>query len=411
MNDSVREEMSTKVAPSKPLRYETRGNSKMINKPSQPLHSRVPKLEVETPKNPPSATKQKTPNLFEFQNKNATLPEWRLQLQNAVRKRQEEKQFEEEIPKKGKATAPKAVLRADGNAALKAEPVQEASPINHSDPRVQNALRRIETSRKQFSTDEEIVTEQVEETAVSNKKDYPFYIAARNAETVKNVPATRNPVDVSQKTRNADSLRNENGDFDTNKLPPLSPPAEIANDVEIRAFEASEKAEVLSPKVEKQEIKIEVVKPKEVVETQIVEVEEADDVASFGMRFNAGLFDLIIGSFASFVLLSPFILFSGNWFTVSGFFAFLATTAIVMFVYLTASVGLFGKTFGMRMFSLEVIDIEEEDYPSLHQAAVSSSVYLLSLAVGGIGFLTMMFNDEKRAIHDIVSGTMTVKEL
>jgi uncharacterized RDD family membrane protein YckC len=90
--------------------------------------------------------------------------------------------------------------------------------------------------------------------------------------------------------------------------------------------------------------------------------------------------------------------------------AFLATCAVVMFVYLTATVSMYGKTFGMRLFSLELIDVEDEDYPTLHQAAVSSAVYLLTLAFGGIGFITLPFNEEKRAIHDIVSGTIVVKE-
>jgi uncharacterized RDD family membrane protein YckC len=64
----------------------------------------------------------------------------------------------------------------------------------------------------------------------------------------------------------------------------------------------------------------------------------------------------------------------------------------------------------MKLFSLEIIDVQENDYPSLHQAAVSSSVYLLSLALGGIGFLTMLINSEKRAAHDLISGTIVVKE-
>jgi uncharacterized RDD family membrane protein YckC len=64
----------------------------------------------------------------------------------------------------------------------------------------------------------------------------------------------------------------------------------------------------------------------------------------------------------------------------------------------------------MKLFSLEVIDIEENDYPTFHQAAVSSSVYLLSLALGGTGFLTVPFTADRRAVHDIVSGTVVVRE-
>jgi len=64
----------------------------------------------------------------------------------------------------------------------------------------------------------------------------------------------------------------------------------------------------------------------------------------------------------------------------------------------------------MKLFSLELIDADLNEYPSFHQAAVSSAVYLLSLPLGGLGFLTIFFNDEKRAAHDIVSGTIIVNE-
>ena len=128
------------------------------------------------------------------------------------------------------------------------------------------------------------------------------------------------------------------------------------------------------------------------------------------MRFNAGFFDLIIGGFTSLLLLAPFMITGGDWLTFTGLLAFLATLSIVMFVYLTTTIGFYGRTFGMRIFSLEVVDINGENYPTLHQAAVSSAVYILSLVFGGAGFLTMLFNRDKRAAHDLISGTMVVKE-
>ncbi len=65
----------------------------------------------------------------------------------------------------------------------------------------------------------------------------------------------------------------------------------------------------------------------------------------------------------------------------------------------------------MHLFSLEMIDADAEEYPTLHQAAVSSSVFLLSLAFGGAGFVTCLFDEDGRAIHDLVSNTLVVKEL
>jgi uncharacterized RDD family membrane protein YckC len=78
---------------------------------------------------------------------------------------------------------------------------------------------------------------------------------------------------------------------------------------------------------------------------------------------------------------------------------------------MTASLAVWGRTFGMRLFSLELIDAEMNRYPTVHQAAVSSAVYLLSMFFGGLGFLTVFYNEEKRAIHDIVSGTLLIREI
>ena len=61
------------------------------------------------------------------------------------------------------------------------------------------------------------------------------------------------------------------------------------------------------------------------------------------MRFNAGLFVLIIGVFASLILLSPFIISGGSWMSLYGVFAIAAAVAIVMFVYLTASIAFIGR--------------------------------------------------------------------
>ncbi|HEX3101264.1 MAG TPA: RDD family protein, partial [Pyrinomonadaceae bacterium] len=138
--------------------------------------------------------------------------------------------------------------------------------------------------------------------------------------------------------------------------------------------------------------------------------DEIDDLAPFSMRFGAGLFDLIIGGFVSALLLSPFAFSGANWTTTFGILTFLAATAIVSFLYMTISVGFFGKTMGMRLFSLEVVDALENEYPTLQQAAISTSIYLISMALAGTGFITALFNEERRAAHDLLSGTIVVRE-
>ncbi len=410
INDSVREDLVGKIsaAAKKSVNLEMKINT-MPNKTPEPVKNIASPKPVATAPKPTTSdlsAKPTNPTLIEFHSKNATVPEWRLQLQNAVRQRQELDKPQTDDGENLSA-APRARLITSGANALKTQAVKKPQQILHDNPNVARALQRIEDSRQKFLIEEEESQPAPSVSVQKANKNYPFYIAGKTDDaTIK--PAEVNPsINSFAKPKLASSLRTEKEKLDTNKLPPLPKPAQISTSFETRAI-ISERIEAKIEEAPKLEIKL--VKFEEIVGREETEIEEFDDCPTFAMRFNAGLFDLIIGSFSSLLLLSPFMLLGGNWVSTAGFFAFVATCAIVMFIYLTTTIGLYGKTFGMRLFSLEVVDLEGEDYPTFHQAAVSSSVYLLSLALGGIGFLTLPLNEDRRAVHDLVSGTIVVKE-
>jgi len=411
INDSVREDLVKKisVAAKKSLNLERKINTMPNKTPETVKNIASPKPVATAPKPTTSdlSAKPTTPTLIEFHSKNASVPEWRLQLQNAVRQRQELDRPQTDEGENLSAT-PRTRLVTSGANALKIETVEEPQQILHDNPDVARALQRIKDSRQKFLVKEEQQPQPMPSvSAPKGNKNYPFYIAGKtDGATIK--PAEVNPsINSFAKPKLASSLKTEKEKPDTNKLPPLPKPAQISTSFETRTI-VSEKVKAKIEEAPKLEIKL--LKSEEIVETKEAEIEEFDDCPTFAMRFNAGLFDLIIGSFSSLLLLSPFMLLGGNWVSTAGLFAFVATCAIVMFIYLTTTIGLYGKTFGMHLFSLEVVDLEGEDYPTLHQAAVSSSVYLLSLALGGIGFLTLLFNEDRRAVHDLVSGTIVIKE-
>ncbi len=412
ISDSVRLDLVNKIYPvTKPANIEAKINFTVPKKADKPDKEDKPEKnenqpEASTAKSVTSSisTKLTSPTLVEFHTASAAIPEWRLQLQNTVRRRHERAQNVSEKPTAPSARQPNLVT--NGATALKIEPVEEAvepETVQIGNPKLASALERIKNSRQKFLVEEETATATTPVPAPAKaNKNYPFYIASKTNEA--DVKAT---VNATIKPKLATSPRTETKDLDTNKLPPLPVSAKIATSFENNPA-VSVPQETKSK--EKKKIAVEFVEIEEIVQTEEPEIEENDDCAPFAMRFNAGLFDLIIGSFLSLILLAPFILLSEGWMSTTGIFAFLATCAVIMFVYLTTSVSMYGKTFGMRLFSLELIDFEGEDYPTLHQAAVSSAVYLLSLAFGGIGFLTLPFNEEKRAVHDLVSGTIVVKE-
>jgi uncharacterized RDD family membrane protein YckC len=431
INDSVREELKDKISPiAKPLNLERKPLIPTRIEPMPPvLNKPIPPPVVPRPQKPfvemtvekavtlettvtaDISVKPTASTLVEFHNKNATVPEWRLQLQNAVLKRQNRSTIQ--IGSSEAMAAPQAKLVTNGATALKPEPQPETESVFHANPTVNSALQRIQQSRRQFLVEEKAEIAPVVATATAAPaKSYPFRIATKSGEVVpvpvETKPATfiePKPATVNQtiKPRIAATPTLEKKEFDTNKLPPL--PAKSVQDFDIHATKPDADVEEL----EKTEIKL--VEIEEFIEEEEIETEEIEDLAPFAMRFNAGLFDLIIGAFLSFILLTPFMIKNGSWLTTAGFLAFCVSLAVVMFIYMTISIGLYGRTFGMRLFSLEVVDIEGEEYPTLHQAAVSSCLYLLSLALGGIGFLTLPFNSEKRAVHDLVSGTIVVKEI
>jgi uncharacterized RDD family membrane protein YckC len=406
INDSVREELVGKIsAASKSNSFEIKVNI-MSNKTSNPVKSVITEKTVDASQSATSkiSAKLTSPTLVEFHSKNAAVPEWRLQLQNAVRQHQERGvQETEDKP----IVAGRAQLVTSGANALKIETVPETTPVTHKNPSLTRALERIETSRQKFLVEEKPATVEPASPPKANK-NYPFHIAPKTIDAASKPAEINAPVNSFAKPKLAAALRTETRELDTNKLPPIPKPAQTAASFVETLPSTPESQETKLTETETIEVKVaDAINP---VEAEEIEAEEYDDCAPFAVRFNAGLFDLIIGSFTSLILLAPFMAWSGSWFSTAGIFAFLATCSIVMFIYLTTAVGLYGKTFAMRLFSLEIVDIESEDYPTLHQAAVSAAVYLLSLALGGIGFLTVLFNEDKRAAHDLISGTIVVKE-
>lgn len=452
MNDSVREELALKISPivksvrpaiqkeipkpqvQPPAPVSTPAQTAAIHTSIQPEYQAEmvepapiqppvqPKpIQAQKPQTAEIASKATSPTLIDFRHKNAVVPEWRLHLQNAVRKRQDYRSHTETetISTVAHAVQP-MTLATSGATALQAETIQETNPLVAGNPKLEAAMRRIEQSRRKYFAEEEKPKPHLTAVPKPQPKTFPYAVPNQTPEAApqpkpENVALKTPPRTFLIEKKPEIAIQTAVEKFDTNKLPPLSQVMKTATRVESRSTGLKAPENKIKIEAPFDDFIEEIADVTAYAETEAFaqtedEFEEIDDCASVSQRFNAGLFDLIIGSFLSFILLSPFMLLNGNLFTFQGLLAFLATCAIVMFVYLTVSIGFMGRTFGMRLFSLEIIDIEENDYPTFHQAAVNSCVYLFSLALGGIGFLPLFFNSEKRAAHDLLAGTMVVRE-
>lgn len=403
-DDSVREELQTKITQGVPVRSQAAVATAAPMVDRKPLAPRpamiapqaaTPAMKVQTAE---LVAPKTSPTLVGFQAKSTSLPDWRLQMQNAVQAR------------KGNSGDLGHTFPTNGGAALKAEPIRAPEPVAEiADSRVANALRRIEESRKNFL---EPAVEPKKPMAAKAFPPRPFGVVAPTgtATSTTQSPAMQKPRLVMPTDTPVVAKRI------TNKLPPLGEP--VMKRVEPRKIDIYEPVEPAILESESMPAEFAEIKRIRIkAEGDSVNDDEAngytteiEDLAPFSMRFGAGLFDLIIGSFATMLILSPVAFSQGEWFTARGGITLVVTWAIVMFLYMTICVGFFGKTMGMRLFSLELVDAIENEYPSLHQAAVSSSLFIISLGFAGVGFLTMFFNDEKRAAHDLVSGTILVRE-
>ncbi len=81
-----------------------------------------------------------------------------------------------------------------------------------------------------------------------------------------------------------------------------------------------------------------------------------------------------------------------------------ATATVYLFVFQAT----LGRTLGMRVLRMRVVDIYG-DAPTAPRAALRTGGWLVSLLTFGLGFLWIGFDSEKRGLHDWIASTYVVK--
>ena len=81
---------------------------------------------------------------------------------------------------------------------------------------------------------------------------------------------------------------------------------------------------------------------------------------------------------------------------------------VVVAIYLLAFHVLHARTLGMRLLGLRIIDVYGEP-PSALRSLARTAGYFVSAATGGLGFLWIGFDREKRGLHDWLAGTYVIK--
>ena len=139
-------------------------------------------------------------------------------------------------------------------------------------------------------------------------------------------------------------------------------------------------------------------------------VERREYVAASTLRRAfAAIMDLLI----AFVLTAPLLALNNltrlewqNW-RVIAFSA--GSFLLVGFLYLTIVTAFTGRTMGMRLCALRIVDARNGLIPTGGQSAARASIYLLSLASGGLLSLYVFLDREKNTLQDRFTRTAVIR--
>jgi uncharacterized RDD family membrane protein YckC len=149
---------------------------------------------------------------------------------------------------------------------------------------------------------------------------------------------------------------------------------------------------------------------KEQIKTSIIVDTNNEKCAPFSTRFIANLIDLGVVGF----IVSPFAaiieLVNGSWGDIRVVGSLLGIALIIMFLYFGVSVAFAGRTWGMSLVSLHVIETRTGLIPTTSQAFRRALVYMGSLITLGLGILFAFIDREGRTVHDHLSGTIVIRE-
>ena len=312
-----------------------------------------------------STEKQQGSTLIEFPGSSRTVPEWRKQLRQRVREVQERRAREaaEEAAAAQEAGLVSCVLPS---AQLELVPDLEQQVLN---PIVSKALERLERARRPdpaaegfTSTTAALAT--VAEVISEPEIDEPKPVEAKPKLTVV-APA-------KPKTESIDRR----------------PVRVIADGVEDVALSYLETCLSVAP----------------------IASDTGTESAGFTRRMAAGTLDLIIVALLAGPFAAGIEFADGNWANPRIIGLMSGITLLLMFIYLTVSIALTGRTGGMRMLSLRTIDTRTGLIPTGGQSIKRAIGYIFALAFLGLGVISALIDRDRRTVYDRFSKTIVIHD-
>lgn len=356
-------------------------------------------------------------------------PQWRKDLSERVRLIQERRAQEAILTEAPAVAEPTSVINNTTDTAADADATEASVPrlVPHVEPAPVNpivaaALRRIERARESVAMMSAVtrsggcggaatamavahvsdVAEEAEQnTIVARHAAAPEVVAAPPLESKREANGT----DVAAKAHKLIAIPTQ--PVTKNESPIVAaaiktkPALEIQDKPQPRRVISEVVDDALIAKREAE---------REAARSATVPTEIFDAQAPVAARLVAGVVDLLIVAFAASPFAAIIELTSGNWgdWRVKASMACIA--ALALFLYLAAAIALAGRTWGMSLVSLFVVDVKTGLPPTLGQAARRAFFLLLSIVTLGLGWLYSLFDAERRALHDLLSDTIVVRD-
>ncbi len=350
-----------------------------------------------------------TPSLIEFPGPaRQAIPEWRKELGERVREVQERRAREASL----EGDAPTELMNDEVKSQRPLELLSKPS-IPPTNPLVAAALRRIERAHThaQFSGNTAVAT------AEAYDEQQAFDLGLIDASEDAFAETAEAPSSIEETEITAPPEK-------THKLTVVSAPV-------ITTFE-EESVPILEARVEDSiapvedppplEIPKPTVKPKRLIRDNdpalnyldsvptalMVETAQVRSAPVFFRMFSA-VMDFIVVCILATPVVAMIKLTELQWHN-PRVIAFAAGTVLVaIFLYLTFSIALTGRTLAMRLFSLRVVDARTGLIPTGAQSAGRAVFYIMSIGIAGLGLIYMFVDRERRTAHDRFTSTAVVR--
>jgi len=145
------------------------------------------------------------------------------------------------------------------------------------------------------------------------------------------------------------------------------------------------------------------------ISTRLCAEEVSDNRAPAFRRLLSAIADLVVVVFLSSPVAAAVELRDANWQDLRVIGLAAGTLVLVAFLYLTICTAFTGRTLGMRLLSLRVVDVRTGLIPTGRQSAGRALIYVASLLSAGIALIYAFIDSESRTAHDRFTRTAVIR--